>query len=169
MIGSLGTFSTTKTHLGYMRALCSARGLTRIVWQQRPFADTDSQESDVSRETITQISAYLTGQLTTFTIPLDLSSRSAAAQRWLAVMASVPYGQTISYTDFAALWGNKKASRAAGFACQQNPIPIILPCHRIVQISGGYNNYSGGDSSHPRDPNNIMRKQWLIEMEALNS
>ena len=83
-MSSLDTFSTTKTHLGYMRALCSARGLTRLVWQQQPFDDSDSQESDVSRETITQLSAYLAGQLTTFTIPLDLSSRSPAAQRWLA-------------------------------------------------------------------------------------
>ena len=168
-MGLFDTFSTAKTHLGYMRALCSARGLTHLLWQQQPFDDSDSQEGDVSRETITQLSAYLAGQLTTFTIPLDLSSRSPAAQRWLVVMASVPYGQTINYADFAALWGNRKASRAAGFACQQNPIPIILPCHRIVQGSGGYGNYSGGDSSHPQDPNNIRRKQWLIEMEALNS
>ena len=165
----LDTFSTTKTHLGYMRALCSARGLTRLVWQQQPFDDSDSQESDVSRETITQLSAYLAGQLTAFTIPLDLSSRSTAAQRWLAIMASVPYGQTISYADFAALWGNRNASRAAGFACQQNPIPIILHCHRIVESSGGYANFSVGDSAHPRDPDNIKRKQWLIYMEALNS
>tara|TARA_B110000977_G_scaffold149429_1_gene189413 strand:+ start:322 stop:918 length:597 start_codon:yes stop_codon:yes gene_type:complete len=166
---SLETSSSIKTELGYMRALCSPRGLAQLVWQQQPFSAADGQESDVSRETIAQLSDYLAGQLTRFAIPLDFSSRSSAAQRWLEVMNDIPYGQTISYADYAALWGNRKASRAAGLACQQNLLPIILPCHRIVQSSGGYNNYSGGDTTNPRDPNNIKRKQWLINLEAQNS
>ena len=166
---SLETSSSIKTELGYMRALCSPRGLAQLVWQQQPFSAADVPESDVSRETIAQLSDYLAGQLTRFAIPLDLSSRSSAAQRWLEVMNDIPYGQTISYADYAALWGNRKASRAAGLACQQNLLPIILPCHRIVQSSGGYNNYSGGDTTNPRDPNNIKRKQWLINLEAQNS
>ena len=161
--------SSIKTELGYIRALCSPRGVAQLLWQQQPFSAADDQESDVSRETIAQLSDYLAGQLTKFTIPLDFSSRSSAAQRWLEVMTDIPYGQTISYADYAALWGNRKASRAAGLACQQNLLPIILPCHRIVQSSGGYDNYSGGDKTNPRDPNNIKRKQWLIDLEAQNS
>jgi methylated-DNA-[protein]-cysteine S-methyltransferase len=161
--------SSIKTELGYMRALCSSRGVAQLVWQQQPFSAADDQESDVSRETITQLSDYLAGHLTKFTIPLDFSSRSSCAKRWLEVMKNIPYGQTISYADYAALWGNRKASRAAGFACQQNLLPIILPCHRIVRSSGGYDNYSGGDATSPRNPNNIKRKQWLINLEAQNS
>ena len=161
--------SSIKTELGYMRALCSPRGVAQLIWQQQPFSAADEQESDVSRETTAQLSDYLTGQLTKFSIPLDFSSRSSAAQRWLEVMNNIPYGQTISYADYAALWGNKKASRAAGLACQQNLLPIILPCHRIVQSSGGYGNYSGGDATNPSNPDNIERKQWLIKLESQNS
>ena len=161
--------SSTKTELGYMRALCSARGLTQLIWQQKPFSAPSNHQTDVSRETIAQLSGYLAGQLTTFTIPLDLSSRSPAARRWLEVMSDIPYGQTISYADYAALWGNRKASRAAGLSCQKNLIPIILPCHRIVQSPGGHENYSGGDAKNPHDTTNIGRKQWLINLEAQNS
>ena len=168
-IRSFEASSSAKTELGYMRAICSSRGVAQLIWQQQPFSAADSQESDVSRETIAQLSDYLAGQLTRFTIPLDLSARTSAAQRWLEVMNRIPYGQTISYADCAALWGNRKASRAAGFACRQNLIPIILPCHRIVQSSGGHDNYSGGDVTNPRDQNNIKRKQWLISLEAQNN
>jgi len=78
----------------------------------------------------------------------------------------VPFGHVITYKEFAHRWGNIKAARAAGQACRRNPLPIILPCHRIVHADGKFNNYSGGDKTHPRDSNNIKRKQWLIDLEA---
>ena len=157
--------SSITTPLGYMRACASSNGLYALDWQQTPFAMPD-QDNDVSRETVHQLHLYLNGQLKTFALQLDLSGQSEAFRKWLMVMSAIPYGQTITYKGFAEKWGNEKAARAAGQACQRNPLPIILPCHRVVQSYGSFDNYSGGDKTTPRDPENIKRKQWLIDLEA---
>ena len=124
------------------------------------------QENDVSRETIRQIKYYFNSQLSDFKVQLDLSSYSPALVKWLSVLATVPFGDVITYKEFAQRWGNIKAARAAGQACKCNPLPIILPCHRIIQADGKFDNYSGGDKTNPRDPKNINRKQWLIDLES---
>ena len=157
--------SSITTPLGYMRACASSNGLYALDWQQTPFAMPD-QDNDVSRETVHQLHLYLNGRLKTFALQLDLSGQSEAFRKWLMVMSAIPYGQTITYKGFAEKWGNEKAARAAGQACQRNPLPIILPCHRVVQSYGSFDNYSGGDKTTPRDPENIKRKQWLIDLEA---
>lgn len=157
--------SSMTTPLGYMRARASGEGLYALDWQQTPFQRPD-HSNDVSRETISQLDRYLNGRLRDFRLPLDLSAHTPAFQKWLRVMASLPYGQVVTYKEFARKWGNQRAARAAGQACQRNPLPIILPCHRVVQSDGHFDNYSGGDKTTPRDPNNIKRKQWLIDLEA---
>ena len=151
--------------LGYMRACSNNTGLYRLDWQQKPFIRVD-HENDVSRETIRQIKHYFNSQLSDFTVPLDLSIYSPALVKWLSVLATVPFGVVITYKEFAQRWGNIKAARAAGQACRRNPLPIILPCHRIVQADDKLNNYSGGDKTNPRNPDNISRKQWLINLES---
>jgi len=160
--------SSITTPLGHMRACVNPSGLFALDWQQTPFLQPD-HETDVSRETVRQIHLYLSGALKVFSVPLDLSNQSPAFQKWLDVLAGIPYGQTVTYKDFARQWGNEKAARAAGQACQRNPLPIILPCHRVVQADGGFDNYSGGDKTTPRDPSNVKRKQWLIDLEARHS
>ena len=102
-------------------------------------------------------------------MPLDLSHYSPALVRWLSVLATVPFGDVITYKEFAQMWGNIKAARAAGQACRRNPLPIILPCHRVTQSDGKFDNYSGGNKTNPRDPNNVYRKQWLIDLESKTS
>lgn len=149
-----------------MRARASTTGVAALDWQQQPFSWPD-QENDVSRETAHQLELYLQGRLQVFSVPLDLSGYTPKRRRWLQVMCGIAYGQTISYQQFAALWGNSKAARAAGQACSQNPIPIIIPCHRVITAAGGVENYGGGDpDSSPTDSENIYRKQWLIDLEA---
>ena len=176
--------SIIHTPLGYMRAVATQTGLARLEWQQTPFTmpptqqdkgqkdrsqniagQTGSLQNDVSRETIHQIDAYMAGRLSEFNISLDLSDVSAPLQKWLNILRTVPYNTTISYADYAEKWGNRGAARAAGGACRLNPIPIIIPCHRVLKADGSYDNYSGGDNKNPRHPNNIYIKQWLIEME----
>ena len=163
----MDTMYTSSFHspLGYMRACSNNTGLYRLDWQQKPFIRVD-HENDVSRETIRQIKHYFNNQLSDFTVPLDLSSYSPALVKWLSVLATVPFGVVITYKEFAQRWGNIKAARAAGQACRRNPMPIILPCHRIIQADNKFDNYSGGDKTNPRDPNNISRKQWLIDLES---
>ena len=151
--------------LGYMRARSNDTGLYRLDWQQQPFIRAD-QENNVSRETIKQIKRYFNRRLSDFTVPLDLSIYSPALVKWLSVLATVPFGDVITYKEFAQRWGNIKAARAAGQACRLNPLPIILPCHRIVRADSKFEYYSGGDKKNPRDPNNVERKQWLIDFES---
>ena len=157
--------SSFNSPLGYMRACSNDIGLYRLDWQQKPFIRAD-RENDVSRETIKQIQHYFNSQLSDFKVPLDLSSYSPALVKWLSVLATVPFGDVITYKEFAHRWGNIKAARAAGQACRRNPLPIILPCHRIIQANGRFDNYSGGDKTNPRDTSNIVRKQWLIHFES---
>jgi methylated-DNA-[protein]-cysteine S-methyltransferase len=164
--------SVTHTPLGYMRAVATDSGVCRMDWQQSPFTiqsnHIKAEENDVSRETISQLNAYLAAERKIFTIPLDLSAIASPFQKWLLVLKDVPYGDTISYADFAERWGNRKAARAAGSACRRNPLPIIVPCHRILKSDWSYDNYSGGNNKNPHHPDNIYIKQYLIEFEAQN-
>ena len=151
--------------LGYIGARCDEAGLYAIDWQQAPLA-YDFLENDVSRETIRQIKAYLAGELQRFSLPLSPHAVSPSLRRWLDAMVSVPYGETVSYAALAALWGNGKAARAAGSACQRNPLPIIIPCHRIIGSDGSYDKYSGGDITAPSSAGNVARKKALLDLEA---
>ncbi len=153
--------------LGYIRACSSDTGLYALDWQQQPFKEAN-RENEVSRETIQQIKQYFNSKLFNFTVPLDLSRYSPAFVKWLSVLTTVPFGQLITYQEFAQRWGNINAARAAGHACRRNPLPIIIPCHRIVRASGKFDNYSGGDRTNSSGPGNIKRKQWLIDLESKN-
>jgi len=156
--------TTLHSDFGYMRAISDGRNLIRLDWGQIPFAEPDHQD-DVSRETCRQLAAYLAGTRHTFTLPLNAEGTSDIGRSWLEVMARIPYGRTITYGEFAALAGKPRAPRAAGSACATNPIPIIYPCHRVVRQGGQLGNYGGGSSLPPRHPDNLGRKQALIDLE----
>ena len=162
---SLHFASHVHTPLGYIGALCDEEGLLAINWQQTPLHYTFAQ-NDVSRETITQLQAYLAGRLTAFSLPISSRSVSKTFHAWLAAIGSVPYGKTVSYAELAGIWGNPKAARAAGSACQKNPLPIIIPCHRIIGSDGSYDKYSGGDITAPSSVGNVRRKKALLDLEA---
>ena len=161
-----------KTELGYFLPVTSPTGLKELRWQQTPFCEQLGQENenqDVSCETLEQLDRYLLGRLTRFSIPFDFSAWSFAMARWFHTLALVRYGQTTSYQGLAKRWGNIKAARAAGHACQKNPIPIIIPCHRILNTDGSIRQYSGGNRENPSSSENLARKQWLLDFEARNS
>ena len=161
-----------KTNLGYIQPLTSNKGLKELKWQQMPFSKEqlfDNSNKDVSRETLNQLQLYLLGSLRNFSIPLDFSNWSPKMVKWFTTISKVQYGKTISYKELAYEWGNIKASRAAGDACKRNPIPIIIPCHRILHINGQIGRYSGGDRKTPDSKGNISRKRWLINLETNNS
>ena len=156
-----------QSEIGWFRPVCTGDGLARLDWQEAGFAeDLPDLNPDVSRETCAQLAAYLAGTRRDFTLPLDFSALSTTARRWLDCLARIPYGQVISYADLAESWGNRRAARPAGQACRRNPLPVILPCHRVVSSTGGLNQYSGGSDRGARDPANLQRKAWLQELEA---
>ena len=157
--------SSIHTALGHMRAVSDGIHLIRLDWDQDGFAAADRPD-DVSHETCRQLSAYLAGELREFALPIRAEGKSDAGRAWLTVMAQIPYGVVVTYGEFAAMAGKPQAPRAAGTACSSNPIPIIYPCHRVVRRGGALGNYGGGSALSPKHPENLARKQALIDLEA---
>jgi methylated-DNA-[protein]-cysteine S-methyltransferase len=92
---------------------------------------------------VEQIAAYFTGALVRFSLPLDPAGTDFQRRVWLA-LADIPYGTTESYGELAARIGNPKACRAVGLANGRNPIPLVLPCHRVIGADGSLTGYGGG-------------------------
>ena len=95
------------------------------------------------REPIRQLRAYFAGELETFDLPLAPKGTTFQLGVWRR-LSEIPYGQTISYGELARRIGNPKASRAVGLANGSNPIPIVIPCHRVIGSNGKLTGYGGG-------------------------
>lgn len=104
-----------------------------------------------------ELDRYFAGKLDHFDLPLDWQLSSGFRQRVLRAIDRIPYGQTRSYTEMARRAGNERAVRAAGSACGSNPIPLVVPCHRVLRTSGGLGGYGGG----------LPMKQALLELEGV--
>lgn len=104
-----------------------------------------------------QLRAYFAGQLTVFELPLDLSTGTPFQQAvWQALLA-IPLGQTCTYGDISRRIGKPQAVRAVGAAVGQNPISIIVPCHRVIGADGTLTGYAGG----------LERKVALLQLEGV--
>jgi methylated-DNA-[protein]-cysteine S-methyltransferase len=103
-----------------------------------------------------QLDRYFDGRLKTFTVPLDWDFARGFAGRVLMATAKVPFGRVTTYRDVARAAGNVKATRAAGNALGSNPMPIVVPCHRVLRTGGGLGGYTGG----------LDRKVFLLELEG---
>ena len=94
-----------------------------------------------------QLSEYFAGQRKTFDLPLDFRLSSGFRRSVLAHLPEIAYGQTESYAQVAAATGNPRAVRAVGSACATNPLPVVVPCHRVVRSDGSYGQYRGGEEA----------------------
>ncbi len=94
-------------------------------------------------EEIAQIKAYINGQLKTFDIKLNLKGTSFQKHVWKELV-NIPYGETVSYKDIAIRVGKTNGSRAVGMANGKNPIPLIIPCHRVIGSNGNLTGYAFG-------------------------
>lgn len=90
-----------------------------------------------------QLRSYFEGRLRRFDLPLVLSGTPFQKRVWMA-LAEIPYGETISYAELAERVGNPRAVRAVGAANGRNPLPIVLPCHRVIGKDGQLRGYAGG-------------------------
>jgi methylated-DNA-[protein]-cysteine S-methyltransferase len=104
-----------------------------------------------------ELDLYFEGKLRDFALPLDWRLTAGFRGRAQRAIAEIPYGQTRSYTQIAAAAGNQRAVRAAGTACGTNPIPIIVPCHRVLRSGGGLGGYGGG----------LPMKEALLRLEGI--
>jgi len=99
--------------------------------------------NDIIDDTIFQLNKYFDGKLKQFTIPLNFTGTDFQIKVWNKLI-NIPYGQTKSYSEIAQLINNKKAVQAVGNANNKNPIPIIIPCHRVIGKNGKLVGYAGG-------------------------
>jgi len=104
-----------------------------------------------------ELEEYFEGKRLDFDIPLDWSLTKGFTRRVLRATAKVPYGEVSTYRQVAAKAGNERAVRAAGNALGANPIPIVVPCHRILRTGGSLGGYGGG----------VPRKEFLLRLEGV--
>ena len=104
---------------------------------------------------ITQLDEYFIGARKEFTIGVNPAGTEFQGKVWNSLL-KIPYGKTISYLEQAKQFGDEKAIRAIASANSKNPIPIIIPCHRVIGNDGSLTGYAGG----------ILKKQWLLEHEG---
>ena len=115
--------------------------------------EAPAELDDVQRE----LDLYFAGKLDRFDLPLDWRLSGGFRQRVLRAIDRIPYGQTRTYTEMARKAGNERAVRAAGTACGSNPIPLVVPCHRVLRTGGALGGYGGG----------LPMKQALLELEGV--
>lgn len=163
-------YTHLKTPLGRLLVVQGPDGLVRIAFEgeaeDRVLAEVagalgprligSDRELASERDAI---SDYLEGDATVLDLPVDLRLTHAPFRRVvLERLREVPRGETVTYGELAARSGNPRAARAVGSACARNPVPIVVPCHRVLPGSGRLGNYAGGPE----------RKQALLELEGVS-
>jgi len=103
-----------------------------------------------------QLAAYFAGELMEFTVPVELRGGSEFERSVWGEIAKIPYGEMRTYGAIATALGDPGAARAVGTACNHNPVPVIVPCHRVVGAGGKLIGFGGG----------LPRKRKLLELEA---
>jgi methylated-DNA-[protein]-cysteine S-methyltransferase len=136
--------------VGHLTITATAEAVVSIGWSGGPTGVPDPLLIEVQR----QLEAYFAGRLTRFDLPLKPAGSPFEQRVWEA-MRQIPYGQTRTYGELAMAVGS--APRAIGGACGKNPIPIVIPCHRVL-ARGGLGGYSGGAG--------LPTKTWLLDREG---
>ena len=116
------------------------------------------RSDDQAAEALKQVQEYLDGKRTSFDLPLDMSRMSEFQRRVLSIALKIPRGKYLTYRDVAKAIGKPQASRAVGQALGHNPVPIVIPCHRVLGSDGSLHGYSGGGG--------IRTKAWLLRLEG---
>jgi methylated-DNA-[protein]-cysteine S-methyltransferase len=164
-------YALVDSPIGTLVAAATPRGLVTLSYEDRRGGGTDAvldwvaaklsprmleapaKLDDVRRE----IDEYFEGRRREFDLPIDWALTGDFTRRVLTATAAIPFGQVSTYGAVAAQAGNPKASRAAGRALGANPIPIVVPCHRVIGTNGRLTGYTGG----------LDRKIALLELEGI--
>lgn len=161
------SYATADSPFGPLLLATTGRGLVRVAF---PEEDADSVLEGLARrisprivetpaplDTVRrELEEYFAGSRQSFGLPLDWTLVGPFGRRVLGATAEIPYGGVLSYAEVAAEAGSPRGSRAAGNALGSNPMPIVVPCHRVLRTGGALGGYGGG----------LERKRWLLELEG---
>jgi methylated-DNA-[protein]-cysteine S-methyltransferase len=161
-------YGYTDTPFGRMLVAVTPRGLVRVAFEPEAPDDVLEQlterlsprvlEAPIAVDAVRrELDEYFEGKRRAFDIPLDWSLTSGFRRKVLRATARIPYGGVSSYREMAERAGNARASRAAGSALATNPIPIVVPCHRVLRTGGNLGGYGGG----------LAMKEALLKMEGV--
>jgi len=146
------------TPIGTLGVAATARGLWRIEFDARRIrpARGDAEAQAHLAAAVQQLREYFSGQRKEFDVPLDLQGTPHQLRIWRALCA-IPYGETLTYGELARRVGlPTAAARAAGRACATNPVPVVVPCHRVIGGDGKLHGFGGG----------LLRKEALLQLEG---
>jgi len=160
-------WATLDTPLGPIAVFVTPRGVVRVAYDRENFAQVADevaervsprvllapQRTDAVRQ---QLDAYFEKGRRVFDLAIDWTLVRGFNQGVLRATAEIPFGETASYGDVAAAAGSPRAARAAGNALAGNPIPIVVPCHRVIHADGGLGGYTGG----------LDTKRFLLRLEG---
>lgn len=143
--------ASISTPIGHMLIEATEEFITKIIFTDQPVAHKPNRLTDLAAA---QLAQYFAGSRKSFELPL-VYTLSAFQQNVLALVAEIPFGKTISYSELAHRYGNPKAIRAVAAANGKNPFAIVVPCHRIVGTNGKLTGYEWG----------LDKKEWLLRHE----
>lgn len=145
---------TIQSPLGPLTLVEEDGALVQLAFDGYTVLESEEEDSPLLREAERQLASYFAGQLQVFSLPLCTKGTPFQEKVWCALQ-KIPYGETRTYGELAAMIGQPTAARAVGGANHRNPLAIIIPCHRVVAAHGGLGGYGGG----------LDKKQWLLALE----
>jgi methylated-DNA-[protein]-cysteine S-methyltransferase len=162
-------YSTVDSPLGPLMVAATPRGLVRVSYSQ--FRDDDDVLADLASRVSPRVleapgrldgarrelDEYFEGRRTEFDLPIDWALTRGFTTEVLRATAAVGFGQTTTYAEVAGAAGSPRAVRAAGNSLGSNPMPIVVPCHRVLRTGGGLGGYTGG----------VDRKEFLLRLEGV--
>lgn len=153
------SFGRYRSPVGVLGVLAGPAGLRAVDWGLGQGAAAGEPDESV-QQVLTQLAEYFAGQRRRFDLALDLPPMPSHTHAVLDAMASIEYGETVTYGELARRSGTDLPPRAVGSIMGTNPVPLVIPCHRVV-ASLGLGGFSGGDPGHE-----LATKRWLLELEG---
>ncbi|MDR3155743.1 MAG: methylated-DNA--[protein]-cysteine S-methyltransferase [Holosporaceae bacterium] len=143
-----------ETVIGNIAIYANEKAVTRLCFGKCSDAAIENAETEIIKEAFAQLQEYLNGSRTKFDLKFEYGGSNFQMAVW-DQLKKIPYGETRTYKKIADNSNNPKSCRAVGVACGQNPIPIFIPCHRVIGSNGNLTGYGGG----------LHIKKRLLEME----
>lgn len=153
----VGTLLVAATPVGLARVAFESEGHEAVLdLLSRAIGPRVMRDGHALDEVARELDDYFAGRRRAFDVPVDLRLARGFRLGVLEHLREIPYGHTESYAEVAAAAGSPRAVRAVGSACATNPLPVVVPCHRVVRSDGGLGGYLGG----------IATKEYLLRLES---